>query len=112
MSRPSCLIGAGVGSIPAATPLAPLLEDLQRQQKATRLKPEALERALTLDLRSESGLMRSTLLHRLNALDVPWGRLTDAGRSRGTFRENWQLALGARIRGAAGREADLRFDHH
>jgi hypothetical protein len=85
------LIGAGVGSIPPATPLAPLLEDLQRQQKATRLKPEALERALTLDLRSESGLMRSTLLHRLNALDVPWGRLTDAGRSRGTFRENWQL---------------------
>ena len=85
------LIGAGVGSIPAAAPLAPLLEDLQRQQKATRLKPEALERALTLDLRSDSGLMRSTLLHRLAALDVPWGRLTDAGRSRGTFRENWQL---------------------
>ncbi|MCK1360684.1 DUF5682 family protein [Bradyrhizobium sp. 199] len=85
------LIGAGVGAIPASTPLAPLLEDLQRQQKATRLKPEALERALTLDLRSESGLMRSTLLHRLNALEVPWGRLTDSGRSRGTFRENWQL---------------------
>jgi hypothetical protein len=85
------LIGSGVGSIPAGTPLAPLLEDLQRQQKATRLKPEALERPLTLDLRSESGLQRSTLLHRLNLLDVPWGRLTDAGRSRGTFRENWQL---------------------
>src|SRR5437899_267391 len=46
---------------------------------------------LVRDLRSESGLIRSTLLHRLNALDVPWGRLTDAGRSRGTFRENWQL---------------------
>lgn len=85
------LIGAGVGAIPAATPLAPLLEDLQRQQKATRLKPEALERPLTLDLRSDSGLARSTLLHRLVALDVPWGRLADAGRSRGTFRENWQL---------------------
>ena len=85
------LIGSGVGEIPASTPLAPLLEDLQRQQKATRLKPEALERALTLDLRSESGLARSTLLHRLNALDVPWGRLADAGRSRGTFRERWLL---------------------
>jgi len=85
------LVGSAVGAIPADTPLAPLLEDLQRQQKATRLKPEALERALTLDLRSESGLARSTLLHRLNALDVPWGRLTDAGRSRGTFRENWLL---------------------
>ena len=85
------LIGGGVGAIPEGAPLAPLLEDLQRQQKATRLKPEALERALTLDLRSESGLTRSTLLHRLTALDTPWGRLTDAGRSRGTFRENWIL---------------------
>jgi hypothetical protein len=123
------LIGSGVGSIPSATPLAPLLEDLQRQQKATRLKPEALERPLTLDLRSESGLMRSTLLHRLNALDVPWGRLTDAGRSRGTFRENWQLrwepefavrlvenllygstiaeAAGGRLIEAMGKEAEL-----
>lgn len=86
------LIGSDVGAIPDATPLAPLLEDLQRQQKATRLKPEALERALTLDLRSDSGLARSTLLHRLAALDVPWGVLADAGRSRGTFRENWTLA--------------------
>jgi len=86
------LVGSAVGAIPPGTPLAPLLEDLQRQQKATRLKPEALERTLTLDLRSESGLARSTLLHRLNALDVPWGRLADAGRSRGTFRENWVLA--------------------
>lgn len=85
------LVGAGVGAIPPATPLAPLLEDLQRQQKATRLKPEALERPLTLDLRSDSGRARSTLLHRLDALDVPWGTLTDAGRSRGTFRENWLL---------------------
>jgi len=85
------LIGSEVGAIPAATPLAPLLEDLQNQQKATRLKPEALERELAVDLRSESGLERSTLLHRLNALDVPWGRLADAGRSRGTFRENWVL---------------------
>ncbi len=54
------LVGSAVGVIPADTPLAPLLEDLQRQQKATRLKPEALERNLTLDLRSESGLARST----------------------------------------------------
>ncbi|ONG56046.1 hypothetical protein BKE38_06870 [Pseudoroseomonas deserti] len=86
------LIGADVGAIPEGTPLAPLLEDLQRQQKAVRLKPEALEKPLTLDLRSDSGLARSTLLHRLAALDVPWGRLADAGRSRGTFRENWVLA--------------------
>jgi len=85
------LIGSEVGALPPDTPLAPLLEDLQRQQKLTRLKPEALERALTLDLRSESGAARSVLLHRLLLLDIPWGRLTDMGRSRGTFRENWEL---------------------
>ena len=56
-----------------------------------RLKPEALERDLAVDLRSESGLDRSTLLHRLMLLGVPWGKLTDAGRSRGTFRERWVL---------------------
>jgi hypothetical protein len=86
------LIGAEVGAIPDNVPLAPLLEDLQREQKRVRLKPEALERELAVDLRSESGLDRSTLLHRLALLDVPWGKLTDVGRSRGTFRERWVLS--------------------
>lgn len=86
------LLGADVGEIPPDTPLAPLIEDLQRNQKAARLKPEALERELSVDLRSESGLFRSTLLHRLNVLGVHWGKLTDSGRSRGTFRERWTLS--------------------
>lgn len=86
------LLGADVGQIPGDLPLAPLLEDLQKQQKKLRLKTEALEWELSLDLRSDSGLARSTLLHRLVALDVPWGRLSDPGRSRGTFREKWVLA--------------------
>jgi len=85
------LLGDAVGEIPANTPLAPLIEDLQREQRRTRLKPEALERELSIDLRSEGGLDRSTLLHRLSILEVPWGRLVDAGRSRGTFRERWLL---------------------
>ena len=85
------LIGSRVGAIPDDTPLAPLLEDLQRQQRLTKLKPEALERELSVDLRSDSGLARSTLLHRLRILGVPWGQLLDAGRSRGTFREKWTL---------------------
>ncbi|MDR1935725.1 MAG: DUF5682 family protein [Candidatus Accumulibacter sp.] len=86
------LLGNEVGEIPADAPLAPLIEDLQRHQKAARLKPEALERELAIDLRSESGLFRSTLLHRLLVLGVPWGRLLDKGGSRGTFRERWMLA--------------------
>lgn len=92
MVEAELLLGADVGEIPADTPLAPLIDDLQRNQKAARLKPEALERELSIDLRSESGLFRSTLLHRLNVLGVNWGRLTDVGRSRGTFRERWLLA--------------------
>jgi hypothetical protein len=86
------LLGNSVGTIPPDLPLAPLLDDLDRQQKATRLKPEALPRELLIDLRSDSGTGRSRLLHRLAILGVTWGRLTDAGRSRGTFREKWLLA--------------------
>lgn len=86
------LLGCEVGEVPADLPLAPLLDDLSRQQKKVKLKPEALEAELSLDLRSESGLARSTLLHRLAALNVPWGRPIDTGRSRGTFREKWTLA--------------------
>lgn len=85
------LLGNEVGSIPDDAPLIPLLEDLQKQQKALRLKPEALEKNLALDLRSSAGLTKSILLHRLTVLNVPWGKITDAGNSRGTFRERWIL---------------------
>lgn len=85
------LLGDRVGAIPDDLPLAPLLDDLRRRQRKVRLKAEALPRELSVDLRTESGLGRSTLLHQLRALDVPWGRPIDAGRSRGTFREKWIL---------------------
>ncbi|MBV8166133.1 MAG: hypothetical protein JO021_05025, partial [Alphaproteobacteria bacterium] len=121
---PTLLIGADVGQIPNDVPQAPLLEDLQREQRRLRLKPEALERELSVDLRSESGADRSTLLHRLVVLRVPWGRLLDAGRSRGTFRERWMLrwepefainlvenlVYGATIEQAAGQRIRADFD--
>lgn len=86
------LLGNQVGTIPDDAPLMPLQEDLQRQQKALRLKPEALQKELSLDLRSDAGLGKSVLLHRLSILDVPWGKPSDSGQSRGTFRERWLLA--------------------
>ena len=85
------LLGDEVGEIPDNVPLSPLMEDLKLMQKKTRLKPEALERKLSLDLRSNSGLLRSTLLHQLTILDIPWGSQENPGKSRGTFRENWIL---------------------
>lgn len=84
------LLGNAVGRIPDNAPLAPLLEDLQRLQKQARLKPEALAREVSVDLRSQTGLLKSSLLHRLNALNVPWGQCHDTS-GRGTFRENWTL---------------------
>jgi len=85
------LLGNHVGEIPDDIELVPLLEDLQRLQKKYRLKPEALEKEHSLDLRSDIGQNKSVLLHRLQLLDVPWGNELDAGSSRGTFREKWRL---------------------
>jgi hypothetical protein len=85
------LVGSGVGEVSSRAPLSPLIADLKLQQKRAALKPEALQRELAVDLRSEIGLAKSTLLHRLTILGVSWGRLLDSGRSRGTFREKWML---------------------
>jgi len=86
------VIGTRIGEIDADVPRMPLLADLERWQKRLRLKPSATEEEITLDLRSETGLLKSTLLHRLSLIAVPWGRKIAASASRGTFRENWQLA--------------------
>ncbi len=86
------VIGNRVGGVSEDVPQMPLQADLTKCQKKVKLKPEALERELSVDLRSESGYARSVLLHRLNFINIPWGELTDAGRSRGTFREKWELS--------------------
>jgi hypothetical protein len=85
------VIGGAVGEIDVAVPQMPLQADLARWQKKLKLKPEALDCDISLDLRSDAGLAKSLLLHRLTLIDVPWGFLLDAGSSRGTFRENWRL---------------------
>jgi hypothetical protein len=85
------VVGERLGGVPDAMPAVPLAKDLAAQQRAVRLKPEALERVLDLDLREENGLRRSRLLHRLRAVGVPWGEPAAARRGTGTFREEWRL---------------------
>jgi hypothetical protein len=85
------VIGQGVGEIDEAVPQMPLAADLARWQKKLKLKPEALDTDISLDLRSDAGLAKSQLLHRLALINVPWGTPQGAGQSRGTFRENWRL---------------------
>jgi hypothetical protein len=84
-------VGECVGEIDESVPQMPLARDLALWQKKTRLKPEDVETEVRLDLRSEAGLLKSTLLHRLLILNVPWGKLIEAETGRGTFREVWRL---------------------
>lgn len=86
------IIGEAVGELDEGVPQMPLAADLARWQKRLRLKPEAVAQEISLDLRSEAGLAKSTLLHRLDLIDVNWGRLSGTGSGRGTFREIWVIA--------------------
>ncbi len=85
------IVGERLGQIPAETPMVPLQQDLQRQQKRLRLKPEVNPTPLELDLRKPLDLERSQLLHRLLLLNLPWGKQHRSGNTKGTFRENWTL---------------------
>jgi hypothetical protein len=86
------VVGERLGGVPEDMPAVPLAKDLAAQQRTVRLKPEALDRALDLDLRRETDLKRSRLLHRLRVIGVPWGEPAAPGRaSTGTFREEWKL---------------------
>lgn len=84
-------IGERVGEIDESVPQMPLARDLALWRKRTRLKPEDIDTEVRLDLRSEAGLMKSSLLHRLQLISVPWGKLLEAEAGRGTFREVWTL---------------------
>lgn len=84
------VIGDAMGSVPPESPAVPLQGDLEQQQKRLRLKPTADIKEIDLDLRGETDLARSQLLHRLTLLEIPWGQQTSR-RSRGTFREAWRL---------------------
>jgi hypothetical protein len=90
--KDALLVGQKMGQVPPDVPTVPLQKDLEQQQKSLRLKAEAFERTLDLDLRQPNDLARSHLLHRLNLIGIPWGRLSRTGGSaRGTFHEIWSL---------------------
>ncbi len=86
------VVGERAGAVPDSAPAVPLEADLRSQARAVRLKVDALERTLALDLRRDTDRSRSVLLHRLAMLGIGWGAVVaDQVRGSGTFHETWTL---------------------
>jgi hypothetical protein len=90
--RSRLIVGTVMGETPPDAPVAPLAADLDREARRLRMKLEPIQKTLDLDLRSETDLARSHLLHRLGILGVPWGRTERVWGKSGTFHEVWTLA--------------------
>ncbi|WP_329064424.1 DUF5682 family protein [Streptomyces sp. NBC_01429] len=89
--RDRLIVGDVLGEVPDEAPAVPLQRDLTRLQRTLRLKPQALEREVDLDLRKETDAAKSALLHRLRLLGIGWGEPAAGRTSTGTFRETWRL---------------------
>lgn len=89
--RDELVVGDALGSVPPSAPQVPLARDVAKAQRSARLRPAAGTVTLEVDLRTPTGLRKSHLLHRLAALGIGWGTLTDGRGSSGTFRETWSL---------------------
>ncbi len=85
------IVSERLGKVPEETPMVPLARDLVREQKRLRLAPEATEKTIAFDLRKPTDLERSHLLHRLNLLQVGWGKTERVYGKKGTFNETWRL---------------------
>jgi len=85
------IVGDRMGAVPESTPAVPLQDDIARLQKRLRIPVDDGERVFELDLRGETDLERSHLLHRLRLLDIEWGSIRHVGGKQGTFHEHWDL---------------------
>lgn len=84
------VVGGDLGVVPADVPTVPLQADFEATSRRLRFRPAAGDRLVELDLRKDTDLGRSRLLHRLRLLGIGWGEPSGA-ESSGTFREGWLL---------------------
>jgi hypothetical protein len=93
--REKLIIGDVIGRVPPEIPQVPLQRDLEASIKTARLSKEyTSSEAITkeLDLRKETNLFASHLLHRLVLVNIPWGKPMKGSRYKlGTFKEIWKL---------------------
>jgi hypothetical protein len=90
--RDRLIVGQVMGETPPDAPVAPLAADLEQVTRRLRMKPEPGQKTVDLDLRNETDLARSHLLHRLGILRIPWGQTQRVFGKSGTFHEIWVLA--------------------
>lgn len=79
-----------LGEVPASIPKPPLQVDIEKLQKKLRIPASADYKDYTLDLRKDTDLERSVLLHRLQLLGIQWGQQSQVS-GKGTFKEQWRL---------------------
>lgn len=84
------IVSDKIGEVPEDTPRPPLQTDIEKQQKRLRLPQTADFKDYVLDLRKETDLERSILLHRMEMLGIQWGQRYGAS-GKGTFKEQWRL---------------------
>ncbi len=84
------IVSNKLGEVPSTIPKPPLQVDIEKLQKKLRLPATADFKDYTLDLRKDTDLERSILLHRLRLLDIKWGQQSNAS-GKGTFKEQWRL---------------------
>jgi hypothetical protein len=84
------IVSDKIGDVPLDIPRPPLQTDIEKQQKRLRLPQTADYKDYVLDLRKETDLERSILLHRLEMLGIQWGQRYGAS-GKGTFKEQWRL---------------------
>ena len=102
--RERLITGTKVGTIPPGITTVPLLNDLQKELKATRmtkmweitgqhyLKANKTNPRGGIDLRQANDLRKSHLLHRLDLIGIPWGQLQPiSANAISSFREIWLL---------------------
>lgn len=89
------IVGDRIGQVPDSIPVVPLQQDLEKTIKTARLSKEykstdAIDKKL--DLRKDTNLLASRLLHRLNILNINWGLLLENSQhNTGSFSETWKL---------------------
>ncbi len=89
------IIGNKIGKVPPNINLIPIQQDLEKTIRSARLKKEWQSSepiSKELDLRKESNLKASHLLHRLQLINIPWGSPRKGSQYQtGSFKEHWRL---------------------